>query len=61
MSLTIIVSSTTKRDGATTISNGDRGVVKVRAPKNTPAASLVATLTTLPTVAAQVIDQGPAS
>jgi hypothetical protein len=62
--LTIIVSSTTKvvmHDGATTIANGDRGVVKVRAPKNTPAANLVATLTTLPTVASQVIDQGPAS
>jgi hypothetical protein len=64
MSLTINVSSTTKvhmHEGATTIANGDRGMVKVRLPKNTPAASLATTLTTLPTVAFQVIDQGPAS
>jgi hypothetical protein len=62
--LTIIVSSTTKvvmHDGATTIGNGDKGIVKVRAPKNTPVANLVATLTTLPTVASQVIDQKAAS
>jgi hypothetical protein len=62
--LVIIVSSTTKvhlHAGATTITDGDKGVVKVRLPKNTPAASLATALTTLPTVARQVIDQGPAS
>ena len=62
--LTIIVSSTTKvhlHASATTITDGDSGVVKVRLPKSTPAASLATALTTLPTVARQVIDQGPAS
>jgi hypothetical protein len=62
LSLTIIVSWTTKvvvRRNATTIANGDRGVVKVRIPKSTPAANLASTLTTLPTVAFQLIDQGP--
>jgi hypothetical protein len=64
LSLTIIVTWDTKivlHGNATTIANGDRGVVKVRLPKNTPAASLASTLQTLPTVAFQVIDQGPAS
>jgi hypothetical protein len=64
LSLRIIVAWDTKvvmHRGATTIANGDRGVVKVRVPKNTPAASLATTLTKLPTVASQVIDQGPAS
>jgi hypothetical protein len=64
MSLTINVSSTTKvhmHESATTIADGDRGTVKVRLPKNSPAASLASTLQTLPTVAFQVIDQGPAS
>jgi hypothetical protein len=64
VSVTIIVSSVTKvrmHEGATTIADGDRGIVKVRLPKNTPAANLATTLATLPTVAFQVIDQGPAS
>jgi hypothetical protein len=64
LSLTIIVSWGTKvvmHHHATTIADGDRGVVEVRLPKNTPAANLTRTLTTLPTVAFQVIDQGPAS
>jgi hypothetical protein len=61
VSVTIIVTWDTKvvmRRNATTIGNGDIGVVKVRLPKNTPAANLTPTLTALPTVAAQVIDQG---
>jgi hypothetical protein len=64
VSVTIAVSSTTKvvmHDGATTITNGDRGLVKVRLPKNTPAANLVATLQDPTTVARQVIDQGATS
>jgi hypothetical protein len=63
VALTIIVTWDTKiviHRGATTITNGDRGAGKVRLPKNTPAASLVTTLTTLPTFAFQVTDQGPA-
>jgi hypothetical protein len=64
LSLIINLSSATKvrmHENATTITDGDRGIVKVRLPKNTPAASLATTLATLPTVAFQVIDQGPAS
>ena len=62
-SVTIAVSSTTKvvmHDGAT-FTSGDRGVVKIRLPKNTPAANLLTTLQNPATVARQVIDQGPAS
>jgi hypothetical protein len=62
-SVTLAVSSTTKvvmHDGAA-FKSGDRGMVKVRLPKNTPVANLVATLQNAPTVAFQVIDQGPAS
>jgi hypothetical protein len=62
--VTIAVSSTTKvhmHAGATTITDGDKGVVKVRLPKNTPAADLLTTLENAFTVARQVIDQGPAS
>src|SRR5690348_7273501 len=48
LSLRIIVSWTTKvvmHHPASTIADGDRGVVKVRLPKNTPAANLANTLT----------------
>lgn len=51
--LTFIVSSTTKVEG--TVTSGDKGIVKVRAPKNSSVASLE-TLT-----AVQVIDQGASS
>jgi hypothetical protein len=64
VSVTIAVSSTTKvvmHDGATTIGPKDRGLVKVRLPKGTPAADLVATLQNPLTVARQVIDQGTTS
>ena len=46
-------------DGLTTITDGDRGIVKVRAAKNIAAADLAATLQAIP--ARQVIDQGPSS
>ena len=49
-------------DGVTMITDGDQGIVKVRAPKepkDTSAADLTALLTALPV--RQVIDQGPAS
>jgi hypothetical protein len=62
-SVTIAVTATTKvvmHDGAT-FTSGDRGVVKVRLPKNTPAANLLTTLQNPATVARQVIDQGPTS
>jgi hypothetical protein len=48
--------------GATTITNGDLGIVKVRAakqPKDTSAADLMTLLTGMPV--RQIIDQGPAS
>jgi hypothetical protein len=63
LSLRIIISWGTKvvtRRNANTIANGDRGVVKIRLPWNTPAVNLTTTLTTLPTVATEVIDQGRA-
>jgi hypothetical protein len=63
LSLTIIVTWSTKvviRGNAATIADGDHGVVEVRLPRNTPAAKLARRLTTLPTVASQVIDRGPA-
>jgi hypothetical protein len=63
LSLRIIISWGTKvvtRRNANTIANGDRGVVKIRLPRNTPAVNLTTTLTTLPTVATEVIDQGRA-
>jgi hypothetical protein len=62
-SVTIAVSSTTKvvmHDGAA-FASGDRGVVKVRLPKNTTGADLLTALANPATVAVQVIDQGPAS
>jgi hypothetical protein len=59
--LTINVSSKTHvvmHGNATAISNGDRGVVKLRAPLHAPAAGLITAMTSIPTVAAVVIDQG---
>ena len=58
-SLTVQLSSATKvvlRNGASSISDGDRGIVKVRAPKNVAAADLASTLQA--TNAFQVVDQG---
>jgi hypothetical protein len=62
-SVTIAVSTATKvvMHDAAAFKSGDRGMVKVRLPKNTPATDLVATLQNPATVARQVIDQGPAS
>jgi hypothetical protein len=67
MSLTFTgeVASNTKivlRDGVTVIADGDRGLVKVRAPReprDTSGSDLAAILTALPV--RQVVDQGPAS
>jgi hypothetical protein len=63
VSVTIAVSSTTKVvvRGGGTLQVLDKGIVKVRLPKNTPAANLVSALQDPATVAVQVIDQGPAS
>jgi hypothetical protein len=61
LSVTILVSWDTRvvmHGNATTIADGDSGLVKVRLPKNTLAVDLTRALMTLPTVAAQVIDQG---
>lgn len=49
--------STTLDSGATTISNGARGIVKFRALKNTTTTGLLATLTASHMTAFQVIDQ----
>lgn len=60
--LTLPVSSATKivlDNGATTITDGDLGIVKVRALKRIDAADLASTLEA--TNAFQVIDQGAAS
>lgn len=67
MSLTFTggLASNTKivlRDGVTVIADGDRGLVKVRAPReprDTSGSDLAAILTALPV--RQVVDQGPAS
>jgi hypothetical protein len=59
--LTINVSSKTKlvmHPDAHTISNGDHGVVELRAPLHPTATGLITAITTMPTVAAVVIDQG---
>ena len=45
------------KDGVTVIANGDKGIVKVRAPKKIAKAVLAATLQTYP--ATQIVDQGP--
>jgi hypothetical protein len=58
-SLTFVVDKNTKislEDGLSTITDGDRGVVKVRAAKHIPAADLASTLQAQP--ARQVVDQG---
>jgi hypothetical protein len=47
----------TLHDGATTISDGDRGIVKVRALKRIDPSALAATLETTPV--RQIIDQDP--
>ncbi len=63
-SLTIAVSSSTKVqlfNGATSLGANEHGIVKVRAAKGLTGAALVTALTTPPTVAFQVIDQGPNS
>lgn len=60
--LTFPVGSATKvvlENGATTITDGDLGIVKIKAAKNIAAADLATTLQA--TNAFQVIDQGPAS
>ncbi len=44
-------------DGATTISDGDRGIVKVRALKRIDPSALMSTLESTPV--RQIIDQGP--
>jgi len=67
MSLTFTggLASNTKivlRDGVTVIADGDRGIVKVRAPReprDTSGSDLTAILTALPV--RQVVDQGQAS
>ncbi len=62
MTLTFAVSANTKivlRNGVTSITDGDRGIVKIRALKNIPAADLAATLQAIP--AWQVIDHGAPS
>jgi hypothetical protein len=54
------VVSTTKvtlHDGATTITDGDRGIVKLRALKRIDPSALMATLEATPV--RQIIDQGP--
>jgi hypothetical protein len=58
--LTFPVSATTRivlRHGATSISDDDRGIVKVKAPKKIAAADLASTLQAV--AARQVIDQQP--
>ena len=58
--LTFPVSATTRivlRHGATSISDDDRGIVKVKAPKKIAAADLATTLQAM--AARQVIDQQP--
>lgn len=60
--LTFPVGPNTKislQDGTTTITDGDRGLVKVRAAKNIPAADLASTLQS--STAGQVVDQGATS
>jgi hypothetical protein len=57
--LTIAVSSTTKLVGLAAWKANDKGIVKVRAPKNTAAAALVAALQAAK--AWQVIDQASSS
>ena len=67
MSLTFTseIGSTTKvvlHDGVTVIADGDRGLVKIRAPReprNTTGSDLAAALTALPV--RQVVDQGSAT
>jgi len=60
--LTFPVDANTKislENGVTAITNGDMGIVKVRAAKNITAADLAATLQAIP--ARQAVDQGPSS
>jgi len=57
--LTFPVDAKTKislSDGLTSITNGDKGIVKIRAAKKIAAADLAATLQLLP--AKQIVDQG---
>lgn len=49
-------SKITLENGVTTITDGDTGIVKVRAPKKIAAADLATTLQSIP--ARQVVDQG---
>ena len=58
-SLTFAVSTQTKvvlHDGATAVTDGDKGIVKIRAPKNVAAADLPTTLEAA--TASQLVDQG---
>jgi hypothetical protein len=59
MSLTFPVGPNTKlslRNGVTVITDGDRGIVKIRAPKRIAPADLAATLQAIP--ARQIVDKG---
>ena len=59
-SLTFAVGPRTRvvlAEGVTAITDGDRGIVKIRAPLRIPAADLAATLQAA--TARQIIDQGP--
>lgn len=49
----------TLENGATTVTDGDKGLVKIKAPKRVAAADLAATLQTYS--ARQVVDQGTSS
>ena len=60
--LTFPVDANTKislENGVTAITNGDMGIVKIKAAKKIAAADLAATLQTMP--ARQIVDQGPSS
>ncbi len=62
MTLTFPVAPTTKislENGVSAIADGDRGIVKIRAPKRIAAADLAATLQAI--AARQIIDKGPSS
>jgi hypothetical protein len=62
MTLTFPVGPTTKislGSGVTAIADGDRGIVKIKAPKRIAPADLAATLQAA--TARQIVDQGPSS
>lgn len=57
MDLTFAIAASTNTNGATTISNGARGIVKFHAIKNTTTSGLLAALSPNSMTAFQVIDQ----